>query len=736
MLRIKTIIVGLTLTFCFSTLLSAQEQTPLQVPKASGLIMVDGFLQEEAWDNALKIEIPYEIFPGENSPASVKTYIYITYDHEFLYVAFRAEDPDPVSLRANYRDRDNLDGDDYVGFEIDTFNDEKSSFSFQVNPLGIQADSSYNETGSGGGENWDAIWESEGQLTEWGYAVEMKIPFAVIRFPDSGEKMIWGLFASRNYPRDVVYGFRNTKLDRGRNCEMCQSQKIVGFEGVKPGQNIEIAPTFSAISLGSRDPFPNGEMREVDSTSDFGVSGTWGVTPNSTLSAAINPDFSQIEADSLELDINRQFAIYYDEKRAFFLEGDEFFKGLHTRTIADPQWGAKYTLRQGKNSLGFISARDRITNLVFPGAEGSDQTSLDQENVASSIRYSRDIWNRSTVGAVFTDRRGGDYKNNLFGLDGTIKIGNHDSLVFDLRHTRTQYGDDLAAEFGQPLNEFSGNALSLAYEHGTRSWSHAASYEEFDENYRADMDQVSQVGYRSLYLGAGPVWWGGKDDLLKRLSWSVDYNLQERKDGRMLLRSLASSVIAQMPMQSLLFFGLHKNRSWFAGDRYDLAGGHFMAGVKPLPYLRFSGGVRYAEAIDYLGRRPGKQLVLSHLTFLDLGKHLHLETRYVYTNFQVSGERLFLTNTLEGKFIWQINTNTYLRMILQFADIRRNQEMYSIAVNDINRKIFGQLLFSYKLNPRTVLYLGYNSNSRGTEDIGLTQDSQMLFFKVGYAFLM
>lgn len=296
--------------------------------------------------------------------------------------------------------------DDYVGFEIDTFNDERSSFSFYSNPLGIQQDGSYNENGLSSGDNWDAIWESVGQLTDFGYSVEMKIPFSVIRFPSSDKEMIWGLFASRSYPRNVVYGIRNTPLDKGRNCEMCQSRKITGFEGIKPGQNIEIIPTFSALRLNGREPFPHGEMQEVDSTGDFGISGIWGVTPNSTLSAAINPDFSQIEADSLELDINRQFAIYYDEKRTFFLEGEEFFKGLHTRSIADPQWGAKYTHREGSNSVGFISARDRITSLIFPGVDGSRQTSLSQENTASSMRYSRDIWNRSSIGMVMTDRQG------------------------------------------------------------------------------------------------------------------------------------------------------------------------------------------------------------------------------------------------------------------------------------------------------------------------------------------
>jgi hypothetical protein len=727
----------LLITISFISIISyADDKIPLRITEKAGAIHLDGELTEEAWQRALKIDLRYEIDPGKNSEAPVKTTVFITHDQEFLYVAFRAEDTDPKAVVANYRDRDNLSGDDYVGIELDTFNIEKSSFSFYSNPLGIQSDSTDNETEYSSGESWDAIWESAGQLTSYGYSVEMKIPFSVLRFPDSGEEMVWGIFATRNYPRNVVHTMRNARVDRGRNCQLCQAQKLVGFQGVKPGKNIELTPTFSALKLDGRQPFPQGDLNQIDSTGDFGISGRWGVTPNSTFSGAINPDFSQIEADSLELDINRQFAIYYDEKRTFFLEGEEFFKGLHTRTIADPKWGAKYTHRQAGNSIGFLSARDRVTSLLLPGAEGSDQTTLQQENSATSLRYTRDIWNRSTMGVVVTDRRGGNYANDLFGIDGTLRLGRHDTLSFDLAHTRTRYEDEMAEAFGQPKGEFSGNSLALNYEHSTRNWTHAASYTSYDNDFRADMDFISQVGYRNFYLGGGPVWWGGKDDFYKRITWSLDYYYSEKQNGSPLERSWVTAVIAYLPLQTIIFSGMNNANVWFAGDEYNLTGGHFIASVKPLPYLKITNGFIYEEGIDYLGRRPGQRLTYNNRAFLDIGRHLRLETKYVYTSFSVDDKRLYLTNTLEGKLLWQINANTYLRTILQFADIRRNQDMYAIAVNDINRRFFGQLLFSYKLNPRTVLYLGYNSNSRGTDVYGLTQDSQMFFFKVGYAFLM
>ena len=724
------------LIILFASLLSADDKLPLRVGEKQGTIRLDGDLHDAGWQKALSFELKYEVAPGENSEAPVKTTVYLTYDKEFLYVAFRAEDADPAAVVANYRDRDSLSGDDYVGIEIDTFNNEKSSFSFYANPLGIQSDSTNNETEYSSGESWDAIWESAGQLTEFGYIVEMKIPFAIIRFPGSGEEMTWGLFATRSYPRNVVHVFRNARVDRGRNCDLCQAWKIMGFEGVKPGKNIEVTPTFSALKLEGREPFPEGTMNEIDSTGDFGVSGSWGVTPNSTFSGAINPDFSQIEADSLELDINRQFAIYYDEKRTFFLEGEEFFKGLHTRTIADPEWGAKYTHRQGGNSFGLITARDRITNLLLPGAEGSAQTSVNRENSATSMRYTRDIWNRSTVGFVMTDRRGGDYSNNLLGFDGTLRFGNHDTLTFDFAHTRTRYEEQMALDYDQPLGEFSGNSVSLNYEHSTRNWAHVASYTEYDDNYRADMDFISQTGYRNFYAAAGPVLWGDKDDFYKRITWSIDFNYVEKKDGSPLEKRWITALIANLPMQTLIFTGANHATSWYLGERYELTSGHLLASTKPLSILKLTSRFIHGDGIDYLGKRLGKNLILGGNIFLDLGRHFHLEGKYTYTNFRVNSQRLYLTNTVEGKLLWQINANAYLRTIVQFADIRRNQDLYAISLDETARRFFGQVLFSYKLNPRTVLYLGYNSNSRGTQDISLTQDSQMVFFKVGYAFLM
>jgi len=294
-------------------------QKPYSIPKTTDRIKVDGLLDEAAWGSALTLELKYEIYPGENVEPPVRTEVLLIYSRSYLYVGFRAYDPDPAAIRAHLRDRDSSDGDDNVSITFDTFNDERRAFSFACNPLGIQTDNIVIRGRWHRDLSWDAIWDSAGVITDWGYAVEMAIPFNVLRFPRANGKQIWGLFATRSYPRNVRHELRNVPNDRSNNCSLCQAAKIEGFEGISPGRSIELTPTLTALRTDGRDELPDGPMQKLESRSDAGLSASWGITPNFTLNATINPDFSNVEADSYQLDINKRFTLRYPEKRPFFL---------------------------------------------------------------------------------------------------------------------------------------------------------------------------------------------------------------------------------------------------------------------------------------------------------------------------------------------------------------------------------------------------------------------------------
>jgi len=312
---------------------------PYRVPLVETPVKVDAVLDEEVWEKAVKIDANIEVQPGENIPAPVRTEVLLAYSETHFYAAFRAYDPDPSQIRAHVSDRDKIYSDDWVALILDTFNDQRRTYDFFSNPLGIQGDQIEN-SGNGGGA-WDAIWDSHGKITKYGYVVEMSIPFSSLPFQHIDGDQIWSFDAVRSYPRNVRHHIGAFPRDRNNNCYMCQSLKLIGFAGAIPGKNIEIDPTFSAGTTQERADETSGPFKVKDRSYDPGVTARWSFTPNMTLSATANPDFSQVEADVAQMDINTQFALYYPEKRPFFLEGADFFgtslQAVHTRMLAEPE---------------------------------------------------------------------------------------------------------------------------------------------------------------------------------------------------------------------------------------------------------------------------------------------------------------------------------------------------------------------------------------------------------------
>ena len=169
-----------------------------RVPRVQSDIKIDARLDEEVWQNALMIEPGYEVRPGENIPAPVKTEVLMAYNQKYIFVAFKAYDPNPAKIRAHLSDRDDIWSDDWVLILFDTFNDNRRMYDFACNPLGIQADIIESSNGEGG--DWDAIWESKGRITDDGYIIEMAIPFTSLRFQYTEDDQIWGFACHSHSP--------------------------------------------------------------------------------------------------------------------------------------------------------------------------------------------------------------------------------------------------------------------------------------------------------------------------------------------------------------------------------------------------------------------------------------------------------------------------------------------------------------------------------------------------------
>jgi hypothetical protein len=464
-----------------------------EVRRAPVAIEVDGALTDEGWKQAAVIDLPYEFFPGDNLPAPVRTEFLVTFGEQHLYLAFRAFDPEPGRIRAHLADRDAIttfQQDDHVGFILDTFNDERRGFQFRVNPLGVQADAVFSELEGIEDFSWDAIWSSAGRVTAEGYEVEIAIPFNQLRFPKTEAAQTWGFDAFRSYPRSVRHRLLARWNDRNRACLLCQADKLAGFAGMTPGRNLEFDPTVTGRRTDRRPDAPAAPLENGEATGEVGLTARWGITPNLIFNATVNPDFSQVEADVAQLDVNTRFALFYPEKRPFFLEGIDFFatplNTVFTRTIVDPVGGLKLTGKSGSNAYGVFVARDDTNNILLPSNQGSEVVSLAQGVTSAVARYRRDVGRTSTVGAIYTGREGGEYHNRVFGADVFLRPGASDTVRVQALGTRTANPVGVADLAGHGREEFDGYGLFADYFHESRHWFWFAGYQDLSPGFRAD----------------------------------------------------------------------------------------------------------------------------------------------------------------------------------------------------------------------------------------------------------
>jgi hypothetical protein len=609
-------------------------------------------------------------------------------------------------------------------------------------------DSILNEAGSGGSEvdtTWDAIWHSAGRITADGYVVEMAIPFHSLRFPGGKGEKKWGFQACRSYPRKFSYFFRIIPWNRARDCTLCDNITLRGFTGASPGWNIELNPTITANRTDSRDDLARAPLQKGEVKPEIGLSTRWGITPNISLNAAINPDFSHVEADAAQLGINKRFALFYPEKRPFFLEGADLFKtmfeAVYTRTIADPSWGFKITGKENRNAFGVLVARDDLTNLLLPSNQGSRFSFLDQGVFSTILRYRRDIGSRSTIGALVADRRGNDYYNSVFGCEGSLQFTAADSVGFQLLRSHTLYPEVFAIENNQPVGSFGSWALTAAYRHEARNWNWWTIYEDLGQDFRADIGFIPRVDTRAKTLGLRRIVWPKNGSWFSRLSFALEGLHIDDHEGRVTDRYLAISSEINGPLQSTLSAVFMKKDELFVGAMFKQAFADVSFSIQPSGSLSLLLSGKFGDAIDYDGVRPGKIVRINPGVGYFFGRHLQLrlDHSYEYLKLKSVDSRLYRANLTQLRLVYQFNTRTFIRAIIQYLHVNRDLESYSYAAGNpspepTERHLFTQLLFSYKINPQSLLFLGYSDNWFDRYGLlKLTQKDRTFFIKISYA---
>jgi hypothetical protein len=720
------------------------------IVKASGPLKIDGVIDEAGWAAAPAIPLPFEWQPGDNIPSPVKTECLVTYDLRNLYIAFRCFDPEPGKIRAHLMDRDDSDTlilDDHISIMVDTFNDERRGFQFRVNPMSVQADANFSESEGYEDFSWDAIWSASAKITDWGWAVEIAIPLSQLRFHDVAGSRTWGFSAERSWPRDTRHRMTSHPRSRNVNCILCQFNKLTGFEGITPGRNIEFDPTFTSGRTDAMDMagYPDGSLLRGKSSYEPGVTAKWGITPNLILNAAANPDFSQVEADVAQLEINRRFALFYPEKRPFFLEGADFFltpiQAVFTRTVADPVWGTKLTGKTGRTAMGFFADQDRLTNLVFPSNQGSLRGSLDQDAFGGVFRLRQDVGKMSTLGALYTGRVGSDYSNHVAGADGFFRLDQKNSITFQVLHSETGYPGDVASAYGQREDRFGGNAVNLQYQYFSRRWILGLTYQDLSAGFRADHGFVPRVDTRDGQIMVFRQVWGKPKSWFNYIRLGVAGEVIYDHAGTLTDRGLTVGALIRADLETQLNVHGFFSRTFYEGQYFDTAYAMTDFQIRPFSGSEIGFQGQAGQAIDYSNVRPANVLSFGPYGSFSLLRHLNMVLSHATERLFRAGDTIYTANLSQAKFVWNFSVRSFVRAILQYQSLGQNPAMYLNPVDTRTRGLFTQFLFSYKLNPRTVLFLGYSDNALGgvfdswlgPGRIGITRTDRTFFLKIGYA---
>lgn len=419
-----------------------QGQVAAAIPRLDALVAVDGQLNEAPWSRAAVLAGFSQFSPVDGRPAEEPTEILVWYSPNALHVGVRAKAA-PGSVRAHLADRDRgIIPDDYVELHLGTFNDGRQVFVFAVNPLGVQADGTLiegnqvrnrgsSQDGASGREQADLspdfAWESKGRLTDTGYEVELRIPFKSIRYQRS-QQQDWTLQVIR---KSAASGREDTwaPARRGAASFVAQGGRLVGLNGLKRGIVVELNPIVTSAVAGARQP--NQAWRYQGGEPEFGGNVRWGLTSDLTLNGTVQPDFSQVEADAGQLSPDPRSALFFQEKRPFFLDGIEYFSTptqiIYTRRVVAPVVAAKFAGRLGRTNLGFLSALDDRA-----------VTSSGAEPWYNVVRVQRDIGRQSRLGLAYTDRVEGDDYNRVLSFDTRLVVDPITSLAVTASGSRTR----------------------------------------------------------------------------------------------------------------------------------------------------------------------------------------------------------------------------------------------------------------------------------------------------------
>ena len=715
------------------------------IPRVSERPKLDGLLTESMWMQAARLDNFCEISPGDNIKPQCETEALFAYDDENFYIGFICHDDSPGDIRASICDRDELFRDDFAGIILDTFGDKQNSYEFFVNPYGVQGD--LRRTQDSEDETFDIIWHSGGHINSRGWTAEAAIPFRSLRFPDKHEQE-WLIHILRIRPRGSREQHSWAPISRDESCLLCQAARFKGIEGVNRGKNLEILPYAIASQSGalrdSEDPAKG--FSDGDPMGEAGIGAKYGITPNLTLDLTYNPDFSQVESDAAQIDVNTTFALFFPERRPFFLEGRDIFDTdnlIYTRSVNDPILAAKLTGKVGKYTLGYVLARDDLSPFIVPFEDNSEIT-LGGKSVSNILRVKRDILSDSYVGLIATDRHLDDGSNSILVADGNVRFLENYRLSGQLGYSHTREPDDpgLSSDFSDTTfgekkytsvfdgESFDGRGLHLEFDRDARHLGFEFWYNDMSPTFRADNGFVTNNNYRSGGLWTG-VMFRPMHPVFEMIQPQFNYGREYNHDDVFKDTWTEPSIFIRFKKQTSMWMGYIWSKERFKNVLVDgisrFEGNMDSQAIEALSggfYWRLGRSVVRSVDVPYLGHEK----LLEAWGTLKPSSRLNSTLSFTYARMDstASGHNVYSGYVFRNRLSYQFSRRLFLRLVTQYDDFDRRLEV--------------DPLLSYKLNPFTVFYVGsthdmvkYNGEEYGG-DLGYRQTDRQFFAKIQYLF--
>lgn len=728
-LRGFIVVLGATTAVALAHAQQVPRAAPVQFLQIGGEMAVDGHLDEPAWELAEPVTRFFEIYPENIAKPSIRTEARFLYDERFVYVGVTAYDADPDSIRSSLVRRDAIAADqDYIEVWFDALGSRRSALLFRTNPHGVATDAQYDEDSQTADLRPDLNFDVRASRNERGWTAEFRIPLATLRY-ETNAAPSWAVAVYRHRPRTITTTVSSAPVPRSTTCSLCFAAEARGISTASRPSSLYVTPQATYAHSDSNDEVKGG------------FDAKWLLRPDLALDLTFMPDYSQVEADDLQLTVNSRFATALQEKRPFFLEGVDLLRtpilAIYTRTFAEPEIGARLTKRGDTSEFAGLLLRDQIGMMIEPGALASQMPLADFPSTAILGRYKQNRGDFSW-GALTSLRLNDEGSQNFVaGVDGTWAPTPVDRVGVQFLGSITDNPDrqDLVEAWsGQRLN---GSAQAATWQHATDRWYTNVLYSVFSADFRSWNGYIPQVDVAStsasaglfIHPGAGP---------FTTITPGLQYTQTQELGEAEITSDLAPSLGFSMPFNTELALSWHakvKNRTEGGTHEFDYFS--LSLATTPVSWMpMLSLAASYGDSVNLVTGTPGTATTLQTSVPLRLFDRLELKTSFSYTALDsaVDGHerRDFSQENTQLNALWHFSSKLYLQLLYQDSKIT----IRTLDSTDGQRHTRAELasaLLSYQANWQTRYFIGIRVSSLDNGTEAASTSDTAVFAKVSYA---